>query len=91
MLGDRAPTISFESEQTTEAGYGFWTKLLAGTQMDCSFTLGSTQYNKAVITIPAFQFERIEESEREGIAMYRASGLLVSPGGLDDEISIVFN
>lgn len=91
MLGDRAPTISFEAEQTTEAGYGFWTKLMAGTQMDCSFTLGTTQYNKAVFTIPAFQFERIEESEREGIAMYRASGLLVSPGGLDDELTISFN
>jgi hypothetical protein len=91
MLGERAPTITFEAEQTNEAGFGFWTKTMAGTQMDCSFAIGSTQYNRIKVSIPALQFERLEEGERDGIATYRATCLLVSPGGLDDELTLSFD
>lgn len=91
MLGDRAPVITFQAEQVNEAGYGFWTKAIAGTQIDCSFTIGATQYNRIKVVIPAMQFERLEEVDIDGIAGYRATCLLVSPGGLDDEVTITFD
>ena len=91
MVGDRTPKITFECEQTTEAGYPFWTKLLAGTQMDCTFSLGATQYNKCDVSIPAMQFESLGEGDRNGIATYKAVSRIVSPTGVDDDISIVFN
>lgn len=91
MVGERTPTITFQCEQTNEAGFGFWTKLTAGTQMDCSFTIGGTQYNRLKATMPAIQFESLEEADRDGLAMYRASCLLVSPTGVDDDLTITFD
>ncbi len=91
MLADRAPVLTVTAEATTEAGFPWWTKLVAGTQMDCSFQIGSVQYNRIKIVIPAMQFERLEQLDDAGILKYRAACLLVSPGGLDDELTITFD
>jgi hypothetical protein len=91
MLGERAPEITFECESTTEAGFPFFSNLLAGTQMDCSFGVGSTQYNRVKVNIPAMQFQRVEQTAKSGLIYYRATCLLVSPGGTDDEITLTFD
>lgn len=91
MVGDRTPTVVFQCEQTNEAGFTFWANLTAGTQMDCSFTIGSTQYNRIKVTMPAIQFESLEEADRDGLAMYRATCLMVSPTGVDDDLTITFD
>ena len=91
MVGDRTPMITFEAEQTTEAGFAFWASLLAGTQMACSFSLGATQYNKVDVSLPTIQFKTLGEGDKNGIATYKAVCQIVSASGVDDDISIVFN
>ncbi len=91
LLPDRAPVLTIEAEATTEAAFGWWTNQLAGTQMDCSFQVGSTQYNRVKVVIPAMQFERLEQFERDGVLMYRASCLLVAPAGGDTDLTLTFD
>jgi hypothetical protein len=91
MLADREPTLTFEAEATTEAGFPFWANLIAATKMDCTFQVGSVQYNRVKVNIPVMQFERLEMTERNGVAMYRAACILVSPTGINDEITLTFD
>jgi hypothetical protein len=90
MVAERTPVITFEAEATTEAGYPWFATLLAGTQIDCSFTVGATQYNKVTVTIPAMQFARLETFDKEGILMYRATCNLCDPAGGDADLTISF-
>lgn len=91
MLAERAPTLTMEAEATTEAGFPFWANLKNATQMDCTFQVGATQYNRFKVNIPVMQFERLEHAERNGILMYRATCLLVSPTAGNDEITLTFD
>jgi hypothetical protein len=91
MLPNRAPVLTFEGEATTEGAFPFWANMKAGTQMDCSFQIGATQYNRVLVNIPVLQFEKLEYGDRGGIMTYKATCLLVSPSGVDDEITITFS
>lgn len=91
LLGDREPTITFTCEATTEAGYAFFAKLVAGTQFDCTFQVGTTQYNRVKVSAPYCQFERLEYVDDNGILCYRATASIISATGVDDDLVITFD
>jgi hypothetical protein len=91
MLAGRAPVLTLEAEATLEDDFAWWDALAAGTQIACSFQVGATKYNQLKVNIPVMQFEKLEQFDAEGILMYRASCLLVSPTGVDDDLTIVFD
>jgi hypothetical protein len=91
MLPDRVPVMTVEAEATLEGGFPFFADLVAGTQLSCSFQAGTTQWNQIKVNIPVAQFEKLEHGEKAGVVTYKATFILTSPTGVDNEITITFS
>lgn len=86
----RNVTGSFNPEMVSVATYDFHSKWFGGTEMIVDCTIGSVAGNKFRIYIPKAQYTKIEDEDRDGLQIAKASFCLngsVTPG--DDEITIL--
>jgi len=86
----RNVTGSFNPELVAVAAHDFHTKWFSGTEMIVDCTIGSAAGNKFRIYIPKAQYTKIEDEDRDGLQVAKASFCLngsVTPG--DDEITIL--
>lgn len=86
MITDIEPSISFDLEADLVANYdinGLW---LAGTTaaIVLAFTQGE---DVATITLPVVRYKEIPEGERDGIAIYDATGEIINNAG-DNAITL---
>ena len=89
-LTGRNVTGSFNPEMVAVATYDFHTKWFSGAEMIVDCTIGSVAGNKFRIYIPKAQYTKIDDEDRDGMQVAKASFCLngsVTPG--DDEITIL--
>jgi hypothetical protein len=96
MILDRDPTLVFVAQTGLEANSGFWAALIAGTLLDCTFQLGTTQYNRLRFQYGAggsnaLQVVNIEEEDREGISYSRVTCVPTISGSGNNDFSLVFD
>lgn len=89
-LTGRNVTGSFNPEMIAVASHDFHGKWFAGTEMIVDCTVGSVTGNKFRIYIPKAQYTKIDDEDRDGLQVAKASFCLngsATPG--DDEITIL--
>ncbi len=89
-LTGRNVTGSFNPEMVTVATHDFHAKWFTGVEMSVDCSIGSVAGNKFRVYIPKAQYTKIEDEDRDGLQVAKASFCLngsVTPG--DDEITIL--
>lgn len=89
-LTGRNATGSFNPEMVAVATHDFHSKWFSGTEMSVDCAIGSVAGNKFRIYMPRVQYTKIDDEDRDGLQVAKASFALngtVTPG--DDEITIL--
>jgi len=87
VITNRKPTMSFDPENVLVATEDFLGNWRNGAEMAFSAVIGSVAGNIITITAPKDQYQSITMSDRDGISVVEASGLLCLSSG-DDEWQI---
>lgn len=91
LLTKRNPKGSFDPEDELVATHDFYGRWLAGTTGALTWKHQGSAGNITTFTVPACQYMKLDEGDRDGIAVLNADYLMArnSTGG-DDELSIAF-
>lgn len=91
LLTKRNPKGSFDPEDELVATHDFYGRWLAGTTGSLTWKHQGSAGNIATFTVPACQYMKLSEADRNGIAVLNSDFLMArnSTGG-DDELSIAF-
>jgi hypothetical protein len=89
-ISDRNPRISIDPEGDRVAIYDWYTKWKNGNAASLAYTVGITQYNKAVFTFPKALAVDQSYAQRDGLTAFPTALLATIQAGLDD-FSIVFS
>ena len=90
QIRGRKPSASIDPLAVTEATKPFWDNWKNGTQEALSITIGSTLYNRIVVSAPAVQMSSVKWGDSDGERSY---DLPIRPCGVtgDDEFSLLFS
>lgn len=90
-ISGRNPTVSFRVEKELVATWNIYAALDAGTTYATSFTHGSSDGQKILVTIPKLVLTNITEAEDAGIAVLDVEALCAANSGDgDDEFTLKF-
>lgn len=91
LLTKRNPKGSFDPEDELVATHDFYGRWLAGTTGALTWKHQGSAGNIATFTVPACQYMKLSEADRNGIAVLNSDFLMArSSTGGDDELSIAF-
>jgi hypothetical protein len=88
-IKDRRPTLSFDPEKELVATHDFMGKLLASTEGALSVVLGASAGNILTLTAPKAQYQRINDTERDGVGIF-AVDCQLNRSSVNDEISLAW-
>ena len=91
LLTKRNPKGSFDPEDELVATHDFYGRWLAGTTGSLTWKHQGSAGNIATFTVPACQYMKLSEADRNGIAVLNSDFLMArSSTSGDDELSIAF-
>lgn len=90
IIADRDPRVSIDPEDNPIASYDWYDKWRAATLQDCSFQVGTVQYNRAKFSFTNLQISGQSYTERDGLTALQTVLLSTIAAGNDD-FSLVFD
>lgn len=90
IVGDRNPRLEMDPEAASLATYPWYTKWKNGTLADCTFAIGTAQYNRLKWTFNQLQILQRAWTERDGVTAFSTTLLAALAGGNDD-FSLVYD
>ena len=90
QLTNRKPTFEWDPEVELVATHDFFGRLIAGTEGNMGFAIGSSAGNRCDVVMPKAQYLSIDEQRRADMMVYNIKGQ-INPNTGDDWVSFVFS